>query len=150
MQDLVYDQAGNESQIFRAYQSSTDQVTKTISSQEEPLKISKKNDRTVMVYDDYLVQIYQDIETTEDSIIEVSDEKFVRQNYTTEFFTTYGVAETAEDAFDMNLDDRDDPNYYYFGYIGSNGYVKNTGIPTVRFGSTVAEPVRGGGPGAGK
>lgn len=151
MQDLVYDESGNKSNIFKAYDSSLKQVTNNIIEEDEAIDVSsKQDDRTVLVYDEHLIQIYQDIKNKDDVLIEVSDEKFVRQNYTTDYFTTYGIAESAEEAYDMNLDDRDGGNFYYFGYIGNSGYVKNTGIPTVRFGSTVSNPVRGGGPGAGK
>jgi hypothetical protein len=159
MQDLVYDETGNTSKIFRAYQSSISEVTKAISNEEEPMKLSSSDDRTVLVYDDYLVQIYQDIQNSDDALVEVSDENFVKQNYTTDYFSTYGIADAAEEAYDMDLDDHEDSGssssgsssgFHYSGYVGNSGYVKNTGTPSVRFGSNVSNSVRGGGPGAGK
>ncbi len=151
MHDLVYDASGNTSTVFRAYQSSIKEATNAITEEEEPMKVSNKDSRTVLVYDKYLVQVYQDIENLDDALVEVSDEKFVRQNYTSDYFSTYNIADAAEEAFDMDLDDREDTDTYYSGYIGSNGYVKNTGgVPTVRFGSSVENSVRSGGPGAGK
>ncbi|MFD1020571.1 DUF4247 domain-containing protein [Thalassobacillus hwangdonensis] len=150
MEDIVYDDQGNTSKVYRAYGRSVEKAATIIQEDSEPLHKASKDGKNLMIYDDYLVQVYKDIENPDDSLVEISGEKFVRNNYDSAFFTTYGIANEAEDEFDMDLDNRSGGSYIYTGYIGKSGYVKNSGNPSVRMSSDSSSGVRGGGPGAGK
>ncbi|ELK48071.1 DUF4247 domain-containing protein [Halobacillus sp. BAB-2008] len=151
MEDIVYDDVGNKSEIFRAYDQKPEKVAAGITDSEEAVHKASKDGRDLMLYDDYLVQVYQDTQKEEDTIIEVSDKEFVRNNYDSDFFSDYGIEEEAEEVYAIDLDNRG--GFFYTGYIGGSGgsYVKNAGSsPSVRQSSSTSSGVRGGGPGAGK
>ncbi|WP_194287308.1 DUF4247 domain-containing protein [Gracilibacillus oryzae] len=151
MMDIVYDDYGNKSEIFRAYNTKIDKVTDRLIEEEEPIDYQTTNEKIVLIYDDYLVQVYPDIENEEDTLIEVSEEGFVQNNYASDFFDTYELSEAAADEFDFDEGNSSGGSHVYTGYVGTNGYVKNTGsAPSVRGSTAPSNAVRGGGPGSGK
>lgn len=144
-QDIVYDSNNNTSKIYRAYNTDIDTVVSKITQENEPESQGKKDNHVVLIYEDELVQVYQDSKDPDDVLIEVSSKKFVNGNYDSNFFLFYGLNNYHSY---YNLSNSGS----YRGYIGSNGkYIKNSGSnASIRFGSTSANSVRGGGPGAGK
>ncbi|TFB25113.1 DUF4247 domain-containing protein [Filobacillus milosensis] len=141
--DIVYDQNGNESNVYRAFNTSVQSVSNEIRDIEEPQDMAEKDGNVMMLYDDFLVYIYPDINNS-DVLIEVSDDDFIEDNYDSDHFHKYGVFKKTKKYYGIN----NMTSGKYRGYIGESGkYVRNTGgFPSIRFGSMT----RGGGPGVGK
>lgn len=150
LEDIVYDDRENKSEIYRASNQTVTTVANQIMDTNEPMYEASKNDRHLMIYDDLLVQVFEDPKDANDSLVEMSGEEFVRNNYSTAFFSDYGIAREAEEEFDMDFESRGG-GFLYTGYILGGGYVKNSGkLPTLKYSSDSPGGIRGGGPGTGK
>lgn len=152
--DRVTDEFGNQSNVYKAYNSTVPKVAEEIKTTTEPQKMSKEDaKRMVLLYEDSVVQVIQDLDDSKNVIIEVSSKEFIESNYNLSFFEVYGMLSLADDLFDFDKKKKKEDDYYS-GYIHSSGhYVQNTssnGTKSIRFGSTTSKSIRGGGPGSGK
>ncbi|AQQ52009.1 DUF4247 domain-containing protein [Planococcus lenghuensis] len=148
--DIVTDAQGEESRVYRAPDSTIAAVVAEIDSQLPAEQISEEIDgKVVMIYEDRIIQVMEDVSGTGDTLIEVSTEEFVENNYGTNFFLIYGLASLADDFFDIKK--KKQGSYLYSGYINNGRYIKNAGgTGSIRFGSPGTDGIRGGGPGTGK
>lgn len=79
-----------ESYIYRAQKKSVPEVAKRLSEQKKPDQISKSsNQQMFLVYSGELYDIQRDKKNPTNTIIEVSNKEFVRNNYNSSFLKGY-------------------------------------------------------------
>ncbi|WP_223702209.1 DUF4247 domain-containing protein [Sutcliffiella deserti] len=148
--------SANFSEIYIAENRDMDDVTSNITSHEQPEEMSERKDgKQVLVYDNLFVIITEDEENPSNTFIEVANDKFVRNNYSPDFFdglflymVLNNLLRTNDWGDTQKLRCQQNPENCYGGYGKSGGSFKGSNqTPTIRSGSS---PVRGGGPGAGK
>jgi hypothetical protein len=149
LEDVVTDDRQNTSKVYRAENKAVPEVANILAKQEQPKEISKEDpERMFLVYNDRLIQVMRDAQQPADSLIEVSEKEFVRNNYNTSFLEAYLMYSIVDSLFGMGGRRQGG----YGGYVGENGrYSKNTGAGgSIRYGSIRGTNPRGGGPGVGK
>ncbi|MGD6802362.1 DUF4247 domain-containing protein [Rossellomorea vietnamensis] len=145
----------NYSEVYIAENQSIDEVAQAIQNHVEPEKISdKKDNKQVLVYDELFVILTEDEEDSANTMIEVANDRFVRNNYSPSFFQgllLYSVLNSLLGTNDWDrsqrLKCRNNPELCYGGYSRSGGTFTGYNKAPIRGGSS---SVRGGGPGAGK
>ncbi|WP_456272961.1 DUF4247 domain-containing protein [Bacillus sp. AK031] len=145
----------NYSEIYIAENQSIDDVAQAIQDHQEPVRISdKKDNKQVLVYDQLFVILTEDEQNASNTMIEVANDQFVRNNYSPDFFDGLLLLWVLDEVLDVDdwgkkqrLKCRNNPELCYRGYSYSGGTFKGYNKSPVRGGSS---SVRGGGPGAGK
>jgi hypothetical protein len=145
----------NYSEIYIAENQSIDDVAQAIQNHQEPARISEKKDnKQVLVYDQLFVILTEDEQNASNTMIEVANDQFVRNNYSPDFFDGLLLLWVLDEVLDVDdwgknqrLKCRNNPDLCYRGYSSSGGTFKGYNKSPVRGGSS---SVRGGGPGAGK
>jgi hypothetical protein len=145
----------NFSEIYIAENQSIDEVIENLTTHQQPVEISEKKDgKQVLVYDNLFVIVTADEDNPSNTLIELANNDFVRNNYSPDFFDGLLLLWVLDDLLDV--DDwgkkrkklcQQNPTNCYGGYVKSGGSFKGINkTPTLRGSSSV----RGGGPGAGK
>ncbi|RIW27089.1 DUF4247 domain-containing protein [Bacillus salacetis] len=145
----------NYSEVYIAENQSIDEVAQAIQDHQEPAKVSEKKDnRQVLVYDQLFVILTADDQNSANTMIEVANDQFVRNNYSPDFFDGLLLLWVLDEVLDVDdwgkkqrLKCRNNPELCYGGYSSSGGSFKGYNKSPIRGGSS---SVRGGGPGAGK
>lgn len=152
LEDTVYGENDGRAKVYRAPGQSVPEVVQTISSKRSPEETSKRDEeRMFLVYRNQLIHVMRDAEQPEDTLIEVSSQQFVKNNYDMSFLEVYLVASIARDLYNIggSAGRYRDP---YGGYVGPSGrYAKSRGNSgSIRYGSEGGGSSRGGGIGFGK
>ncbi|MEQ6378651.1 DUF4247 domain-containing protein [Bacillaceae bacterium S4-13-58] len=146
--------SSNYSEIYSAEGRSLDEVASEIEGVKTPVQVSEENEnRKALVYNDMFVILSQDEENSSNTLIEVANKEFVRNNFNPSFFQGMLLMTILDDVLDVDdwgknrkISCNSNPERCYGGYSTSGGSFKGyKNTPSVR-GTTV----RGGGPGAGK
>jgi hypothetical protein len=155
--DVVESQVNtdDESFIYRAENKSVVELSKELSEQEKPTETSEYNNgKQVLIYDNQFVILTQDPNNSDHTLVEVSTENFVRDNYNPSFFQGMLIGHILSDMFggrwERNQNARCRPNddNCYNGYGSSGGgYYGSWGSGSS---SGRGSTFRGGGPGTGK
>jgi hypothetical protein len=140
--------------VFAAENQDLSEVSSLIQSEKKPDNVSEaKDDKQVLIYDDYFVTLTKDEEDSNDTIIEVASHGFVRDNYSPDFFDGLIAYYILSNLFNVNDWSNRQSNRCinaagdcYKGYNASGGAYKGPARPSSFRGSLN----RGGGPGAGK
>lgn len=154
--DVVQSQldSDDESYVYRAENKSVEELASELRGQEEPTEMGEYNNgKQALIYDNQFVILTQDPDNSDHTLVEVSSEEFVRDNYNPGFFQGMLLGSLLSDWFGNNWDkNRCNPRVEdcYEGYGSSGGGYYGSwgsgGNNTSGRGSTF----RGGGPGAGK
>ncbi|MDC2865166.1 MULTISPECIES: DUF4247 domain-containing protein [unclassified Bacillus (in: firmicutes)] len=90
-----------ESYVYRAANKSVPQVAKELIDEQEPKQASKEDENQMfLVYSDKIYNLQKDKEKPSDTLIEISNKEFVRQNYQPSFLEGYIMASILNDIFD--------------------------------------------------
>jgi hypothetical protein len=144
----------DEAFVYVAKKKNLDDVSKALQEKKSPDKVSEKNEgRQVLVYEDYFVTLMNDEDNPDNTLIEVANYGFVRENYRPSFFQGLLAMSLLNNFLGVNnwgsrqqSRCRASAAGCYGGYAGSGGNYKGpTTVPSFRKTSP-----RGGGPGAGK
>ncbi|WP_128895164.1 DUF4247 domain-containing protein [Longirhabdus pacifica] len=149
-EDNIETDDGSKAMVYRAQGTDVEQVSNQIQGWKNPVQTSPlKEERMFLVYDEELVQLMPDANSPTDTLIEVYDQKFVRNHFSMSLLETYLLVSIVDDLFDIARNRKGTGGYG--GYVNNDGkYTKTVGnTGTIRFGSSNAS-VRGGGPGVGK
>ncbi|WP_274364770.1 DUF4247 domain-containing protein [Paenibacillus thermotolerans] len=94
--------SGNQtSYVYRASGQSVPEVANALIEQRRPQQQSAEDtQRMFLVYSDEIVQLQQDPEAPEDTLIEVDSKEYVRNNYSPGFLEGYLLASVIGDLFD--------------------------------------------------
>jgi Domain of unknown function (DUF4247) len=112
------------SYVYRAENQTVPEVAKEIAEEKKPKEISKEStERMFLVYTDEIYHIQQDPEKPEDTLIEISSEQYVRNNYSSSFLQGYLTASIIGSLFD-SLDDIGKGKYR--GYTSRDTYKPKT------------------------
>jgi hypothetical protein len=156
LEDVVASSTNRDdtAQVFVAENESISDVSSYIQDERKPNNTSEvKDNKQILVYDDYFVTLTADEANPENTLIEVASTGFARDNYSPSFFEGYLAYRILDQIFDV-ADWRKrqnqrcitaNNNACYQGYGTSGGYYKGPTAPTLR-----GPGVRGGGPGTGK
>ncbi|MDQ0299330.1 hypothetical protein J2S78_001750 [Salibacterium salarium] len=150
LENVMEDDANNESYVYRAAGETVPEVAQTIQGEDEPEDISEEDEeRMFLAYEDRLVQVMEDPEEQQDTLVEVSEKEFVENNYSPSMLETYAMFRIIGDLYNMGNQNRDRG---YEGYVGTGGnYHQNPGERgSNRSGSVSSTNNRGGGLGTGK
>lgn len=138
--------------VFIAKDKSIKEVVEALKKEKQPDKISDfKDDKQVLVYEDYFVTLTKDDKNPKNTNIEVATYGFVRDNYRPSFFQGLMTFYLLDRLFGVNnwrgrQSARCGTGGCYQGYNKSGGHYKGAGSkPLFRSNTT-----RGGGPNAGK
>jgi len=146
----------NSDQYARVYVAENQDIA-SISSElqnhETPTEMSEITEgKQVFIYDNQFVTLTESEENASDTMIEVAEEEFVRDNYNPSFFQGYLLASLIGNMFGNNWSSsrnqqcQSSPERCYGGYTSSGSYVGKNSTPTIRGASSN----RGGGTGSGK
>ncbi|BAU27812.1 uncharacterized protein DUF4247 [Aneurinibacillus soli] len=92
-----------QSKVYRAENKTVPQVAEELRQQEEPKEISKTDtERMFLVYPDKWYHLQKDPKKPEDTLIEISNNEFVRQNYSPSFLEGYILASVLGNLFDSH------------------------------------------------
>lgn len=92
-----------QSKVYRAENKTVPQVAEELRQQEEPKEISKTDtERMFLVYPDKWYHLQKDPKKPEDTLIEISNNEFVRQNYNPSFLEGYILASVLDKLFDSH------------------------------------------------
>ncbi|MCP8969428.1 DUF4247 domain-containing protein [Ectobacillus ponti] len=106
---------GNQrSYVYWAAGETVPQVAKKLTEQRQPDQMSKEDSKQMfLVYPDELYNLQQDADKPSDTIIEVSNDEFVRQNYSPSFLQGFLLASVLDNIFGGR-------GGYYGNYRGYN------------------------------
>lgn len=100
--ESVVDKGGETSRVYRAENKTVPEVAKELADQKTPKEISKEdNDHMFLVYSDEWYHLQKDPQKPEDTLIEVDNQKFVQQNYSSSFLQGYITATVINGLFDL-------------------------------------------------
>lgn len=148
--------SSNYSEVYVAEGRTMDEISNELTGVKQPEKVSDKNDsKQVLVYDKIFVILSIDEENSGNTLIELSNKEFVRNNYNPSFFQGMLLMSFLNNSFGVNdwgssrsTQCARNPAQCYGGYSSSGGSFKGyQNSPSVRGGTAT---VRGGGTGAGK
>ncbi|MBY0599074.1 DUF4247 domain-containing protein [Bacillus bingmayongensis] len=90
-----------ESYVYRAANRSVPEVAKELIDEKEPKQASKEDENQMfLVYSDKLYNLQKDKEKPSDTLVEISNKEYVRQNYQPSFLQSYIMASILNDIFD--------------------------------------------------
>ncbi|MBM7580366.1 DUF4247 domain-containing protein [Jeotgalibacillus terrae] len=138
--------------IYQAENTNLSSVSDSLQSHETPDEMSEiNNGKQIFIYDDVFVTLTESEEDADNTMIEVAEQEFARNNYGPSFFEGYLLASLISNIFGNNwYDSRSrqcniNPERCYGGYNSAGSYVGKNSTPTIRGSSN-----RGGGVGFGK
>ncbi|MCF6092556.1 DUF4247 domain-containing protein [Microaerobacter geothermalis] len=152
-ENVVQGDFGTAAKVYRATNQGVTEVAKQIASSFPPVETSAENEeRMFLVYQNQLVSLMRDPENPQDTLIEVANQEFVRNNYDFDLLEAYLIASIVDDLFDIGWKlNKAKYKGGYKGYAGPGGYTKYAGREgSLRYGSATGQSPRGGGPGVGK
>lgn len=89
------------SYVYRAADTPVPVVANALAEQKQPKEISKEDtERMFLVYNDEMIQVMQDPEAPEDSLVEVDSLTYVQQNYDRSFLEMYFQYKLLDSLFD--------------------------------------------------
>ncbi|SFL93444.1 DUF4247 domain-containing protein [Salibacterium qingdaonense] len=150
LENVMEDEAGNESHVYTAPDTTVPQAAATIQEDSSPEEVSAEDEeRMFLVYDDRTIQVMEDSQNPGDTLVEVSEQEFVENNYSPSMLETYAMFRIMSDLYNMGARTRDKQ---YEGYVGTNGnYHRDPSTRgSNRSGSVNSTGTRGGGFGFGK
>jgi hypothetical protein len=105
---------GNQtSYVYRAENKTVPQVAKEITDDRKPEQVSKEDtERMFIVYPDELYHLQKDPKKPQDTLIEIDNKEFVKENYDSSFLKGYLTARIVESVFDL-LGNSSSHNYPY-------------------------------------
>lgn len=110
------------SKVYRAVNKTVPEVAQELSEQRKPLEMSKEDpERMFLVYQDEWYHLQRDPQKPSDTLIEVDNKEFVRQNYNPGFLEGYILGSILDDLFDFHK--RYPGNYR--GYTSRDVYKPN-------------------------
>lgn len=142
------------SRVFRASGQSVDEIRDELTAEVRPNEIgSKVEGKQALIYDRHFVILSEDDEQPDDTVIELADAGFVRDNFHPSFFDGMFAMWLLDEVFDVDDWGKrqrsrciGSTNDCYGGYtISGRGYKGPAKVPDFRGSS-----IRGGGPGSGK
>ncbi|KEK23065.1 DUF4247 domain-containing protein [Bacillus gaemokensis] len=90
-----------ESYVYRATNRSVPEVAKELIEEKKPKQASKEDENQMfLVYSDKIYNLQKDKEKPSDTLVEISNKEFVRQNYQPSFLQGYIMASILNDIFD--------------------------------------------------
>ncbi|MGV7116955.1 DUF4247 domain-containing protein [Paenibacillus kyungheensis] len=124
------------SYVYRAAGETVPVVAEQLSDQRTPQEMSVQDpERMFLVYDNELIQVQQDPEKKEDTLIEVDSDKYVARNYDSSFLQGYLTASIISNLFNSF------GGYHYGGsYRGYTTY--NTYKPTIQYKKPTAQDIK--------
>lgn len=129
--ESVTQNGSQASSVYRAANKTVPQVAQEIAADRKPDQMSKEDaERMFLVYPDMWYHLQRDPQKPADTLIEVSNTEYVRQNYASDFLKGYLLATLIDNLFGGR-------NYYpgnYRGYTTRDIYKPNTDYrpPTVQ------------------
>ncbi|MFD0772207.1 DUF4247 domain-containing protein [Bacillus sp. CGMCC 1.60114] len=117
--ESVLKEGKQESYVYRAANESVPDIAKKLADQKKPEQMSKEDENQMfLVYPDEWYNIQKDKEKPSDTLIEVSNKEFVRQNYQPSFLEGFIVGSIVSNLFDSHKP------YYgdYRGYTSRKTY----------------------------
>jgi hypothetical protein len=118
--------------IYRAENKSVPEVARELEEAEKPEEVSKESTQEMfLVYSDRLIHLQQDVNRPQDTIIEVDDRQFVKDNYDPSFLEGYLLASTLDRIFGSDWHFGKGHYGHYRGYESDPNYKPNppTGPP---------------------
>ena len=89
------------SYVYRAADTPVPEVANALAEQKQPKEMSKEDtERMFLIYNDEMIQVMQDPEAPEDSLIEVDSLAYVQQNYDRSFLEMYFQYKLLDSLFD--------------------------------------------------
>ncbi|WLD94767.1 DUF4247 domain-containing protein [Alkalihalobacillus sp. AL-G] len=153
LEDVVESSTNPEdtARVFIAKDKSISKVSSFIQDKMEPGNASEiKDNKQVLVYNDYFVTLTTDENDPDNTVIEVASNGFVRDNYRPSFFNGFIAYYILDDILDVDdwgkRQSQRCVGKCYRGYNQSGGSYKGPTTPSSFRGSGN----RGGGPGSGK
>ncbi|TFD97143.1 DUF4247 domain-containing protein [Jeotgalibacillus salarius] len=138
--------------IYQAENTDLQAVSDELQNHETPDEMSDINDgKQIFIYDNLFVTLTESDEDPGNTMIEVAEEEFARNNYRPSFFEGYLLASLISNVFGNNWSSNrnrqcnTNPERCYGGYNSAGSYVGKTSTPTIRGSGN-----RGGGVGSGK
>lgn len=124
------------SYVYRAAGQTVPVVAEQLSDQRTPQEMSVQDpERMFLVYDNELIQVQQDPEKKEDTLIEVDSDKYVARNYDSSFLQGYLTASIISNLFNSF------GGYHYGGsYRGYTTY--NIYKPTIQYKKPTAQDIK--------
>ena len=148
--------AENSDQFARIYLAQNQDIASVASdlqSHEEPTEMSEQNNgKQIFIYDNQFVTLTESEDDPSNTMIEIAEEEFVKNNYSPGFFEGYLLASLLGNMFGNNWSRNRNqlcqvnPSRCYGGYNAGGTFIGKNSVPTIRGASSV----RGGGTGAGK
>lgn len=148
--------SSNYSEVYVAEGKSLDEVSIELQGVKQPIEVSDKNvNKQVLIYDQLFVILSLDEDNNGNTLIELANKEFVRNNFNPGFFEGMLLMRFLDDVLDVDdwgknrrIQCKNYPDQCYRGYSSSGGSFKGyQNRPSVRGGTST---VRGGGPGVGK
>ncbi|AHA08044.1 MULTISPECIES: DUF4247 domain-containing protein [Bacillus] len=98
--ESVAKEGKQESYVYRAANRSVPEVAKELINEREPKQASKEDENQMfLVYSDKIYNLQKDKEKPSDTLIEISNKEFVRQNYQPSFLQGYIMGSILNDIF---------------------------------------------------
>ncbi|ATY85556.1 DUF4247 domain-containing protein [Kyrpidia spormannii] len=129
------DQGQALQKVYRAANKSVPEVAKELEAQEKPQDVSPESTKEMfLVYPDHLVHLQQDPAKPQDTIIEIDDKQFVKDNYDPSFLQGFLLASTLDRIFGGGWQFGGGHFGHYRGYQRTPNYTPNppTGPPAAK------------------
>ncbi len=153
LEDVVESSTNSEdtARVFVAKDKSISKVSSFIKDKKEPTNKSEiKDNKQILIYEDYFVTLTKDENDPDNTLIEVASDGFARDNYRPSFFSGFIAYYILDEVFDVDdwgkRQSQRCAGKCYRGYNQSGGTYKGPTTPSSFRGSGN----RGGGPGSGK
>ncbi len=112
------------SYVYRAANRTVPDVARELAEQRQPEQMSKEDpERMFLVYPDELYHLQRDPDRPQDTIIEVDNKEYVRENYDPSFLQGFLLASLLDDLFDLG---KRGTHGDYRGYTTRNEHKPNT------------------------
>lgn len=101
--ESVIQNGPESSKVYRAENKTVPQVAQELAEQRKPREMSKEDpERMFLVYPDEWYHLQRDVNKPSDTLIEVDNQEFVRQNYDFGFLEGYLLAQLLDNLFDSH------------------------------------------------
>lgn len=115
------------SYVYRAAGETVPVVAKELADKKSPQQMSKEDpDRMFLVYSDQIIHVQKDQQNPNDTLIEVDNKEYVRQNYSPSFLEGYLLASLVGGLFDSYRPIGGYGNYKGYGSMNTNPPAKGT------------------------
>lgn len=99
--ESVTEDGNQTSYVYRAEKTTVPEAAKLLADKQRPEQMSKEDtERMFLVYSNQIIQIQQDQEFPEDSLIEVASKEYVQKNYDRSFLEMYLTYKIVDSMFD--------------------------------------------------